>query len=260
MRTADRGRGTHPEEVQLVEAEEERRPDLEGLVYEGVLFDLFGTLVDFRTSFDRTLSRLLEDYRVGDQGGVFLESWRRFAFQGEQDGVFMTVREDFESSLATTLREMGVEGDLEKYAERLIDDLFESLRVADLYPEVQDVITTLEENGVAWGIVSNVDEGELLALVDHHGLSPTVSISSEAVKAYKPEAEIFEKALLALGLPASRVIHVGDSPSADVGGASKVGMGVAWVNRYGSEFPKNMPRPRWEIPDLSQVPRIVREG
>jgi putative hydrolase of the HAD superfamily len=49
----------------------------------------------------------------------------------------------------------------------------------------------------------------------------------------KPDRRIFEAACAAVGLPASRVLHVGDDPDLDVRGALGAGMPCAWINRHG---------------------------
>ena len=45
----------------------------------------------------------------------------------------------------------------------------------------------------------------------------------------KPHPEPFERALAALGTPASRTVHVGNSLSSDVAGAHAAGIASAWL-------------------------------
>ena len=229
-------------------------------VYEGVLLDLFGTLVDFRSTYQRTLGRILVENGLLEQTEAFREKWQRFVFQGVEDGAFVTVRVDFVRSLVKVLSELGVSGELGSYCTGVIDEMFESLRTAALFPEVRSVVEALEGNGVPWAVVSNVDEGDLQALLEHHTLNPTGTVSSEVVASYKPEAGPFERALEIMGLPSERVIHVGDSPYADVVGAAQCGLATVWVNRYDDTYPEDLPRPMWEFPDLSQVPRLISGG
>ena len=84
-------------------------------------------------------------------------------------------------------------------------------------------------------IVSNIDTIDVLKAIDFHQLSPTGIFTSEDAKAYKPRKEIFELALKSTGLHADEVIHIGDSLSSDVKGASSVGIKAIWLNRFGKK-------------------------
>ena len=59
-------------------------------------------------------------------------------------------------------------------------------------------------------------------------------------RAYKPKKELFEFALRATGLHADEVIHIGDSLSSDVRGASLVGIKAFWLNRFGKKIPEGV--------------------
>ncbi len=226
-------------------------------VYDGALIDLFGTLVDFNSVFQSTLGRVLVDNGMQDRAEDFKGRWQSFVFQGQARGSFVTVQQDFVESLSTVLLEMGSEDDTLHYAQYVIGEMFKELREAELFPEVPEVLAELESEGVQWAIVSNVDEEDLQAIVTNQGLRPTATISSERVMSYKPENAIFKAALRELDLPGSRVLHVGDSPIADVKGAVEAGLDVMWVNRRGDPFPEDLPPPHWDERDLSRLPALM---
>lgn len=101
-------------------------------------------------------------------------------------------------------------------------------------------------------VVSNIDTDDLDAVVAFHQLDLPCRITSEDVRSYKPRPEIFLAALDLLGLPAADVLHVGDSLTSDIAGATTLGMPVAWVNR------RARPRPPhklidYEITDLRDL-------
>ncbi len=232
-----------------------------GRHYEAVTLDLFGTLLDFRTVFNTTLQRILTDHDLVEKTQVFRDKWQEFTFQGIQGTEFVTVQEDFKVSLVWVLKELGVEGDLRSYADEVLDGMFHTLRRAELFPEVPNVLSSLDNAGIPWGIISNVDEEDLQAVVAHHGLKPMVTVSSERVVSYKPEAVLFETALQEMGgLDPSRVLHSGDTPIADVAGAIAAGLDVAWLNRYMVSYPADLPRATYDLPDLSPLPKLVLEG
>ena len=86
-------------------------------------------------------------------------------------------------------------------------------------------------------IVSNIDTADILKAIEYHNLTPTGVFTSEDAKAYKPRKELFELALRKTGLKADEVIHIGDSISSDVKGASSVNIKALWVNRFNKDIP-----------------------
>ena len=86
-------------------------------------------------------------------------------------------------------------------------------------------------------IVSNIDTADILQAIAFHGLHPAGVFTSEDAKSYKPRKELFELALMKTGLKGNEVIHIGDSLSSDVKGATAAGIGTLWLNRFGKSVP-----------------------
>ena len=74
---------------------------------------------------------------------------------------------------------------------------------------------------------------------------------------YKPSPLIFQQALEVLGLRPDEVLHVGDSLSADVGGAQAAGITAVWVNRRDRPVPDGID-PALVIGDLTDLPAKLR--
>lgn len=89
-------------------------------------------------------------------------------------------------------------------------------------------------------IVSNIDRDDILQAIKFHALKPDEVFTSEDAKSYKPRKELFELALNSTGLSADQVVHIGDSLSSDVKGASSVGINTIWINRGGREIPEGV--------------------
>lgn len=88
-------------------------------------------------------------------------------------------------------------------------------------------------------IVSNSrtdEQREKLRTIGMEGLFPTI-VTSEAVGAAKPEAEIFRAALRALHIDAGEAVMVGDSWDADVLGARGCEIPVVWYNARALPIP-----------------------
>ena len=70
----------------------------------------------------------------------------------------------------------------------------------------------------------------------------------------KPEPLLFEMALERLGCPAADCLMIGDRPDTDIAGAERLGIGTALVRtgRFppGRRWPKGLPRPDFDCPDL----------
>jgi 2-haloacid dehalogenase/putative hydrolase of the HAD superfamily len=106
-------------------------------------------------------------------------------------------------------------------------------------------------------VVSNIDTGDLEAVVAHHELDLPNRVTSEDVRSYKPRPEIYLSALDRLGLPAADVLHVGDSLTSDVAGANSLGIPVAWVNRRRRQPPPGV-QIDYEITDLRDLIPALR--
>ncbi len=103
--------------------------------------------------------------------------------------------------------------------------------VWDLYPEVGDVLDTLQRR-FDLSVISNFD-GRLRMILEHLGVSRFFShvfLSSE-LGADKPDPEIYRRALeLAAVLP-NETLHVGDDPVRDWEGAAAAGLSIFRLDR-----------------------------
>ena len=99
-----------------------------------------------------------------------------------------------------------------------------------LWPEAEEVLTTLKRRGYQIGLLSNGDEGMLQALSTRLPISCDHIFSSEQAGVYKPHAGIYQLPLQALGLSSDEVLHVAGSRT-DVMGAKAAGLRCAWSNR-----------------------------
>ncbi len=135
------------------------------------------------------------------------------------------------------LEKKSIEHTLEKFAsnenvEKLSDYMFQHWVKPPIFEESKEFF---EISPLPIYIVSNIDTNDVLKALDFHQLSPAGIFTSEDAKAYKPRKEIFELALRITGLHADEVIHIGDSLSSDVKGASSVGIKAIWLNRFGKK-------------------------
>jgi 2-haloacid dehalogenase/putative hydrolase of the HAD superfamily len=124
-----------------------------------------------------------------------------------------------------------------------------------LFPESKAVLAACD---IPICLVSNIDQAELDSALSHHQLSFDWVVTSEACRAYKPRREMFDKALSLVGLPAAKVLHVGDSYGSDIRGAKALKIPVLWINRKNRQVPQQGDTPDYVSADLSGILRLLR--
>lgn len=137
--------------------------------------------------------------------------------------------------------------------DELLRAQFEYWREPLLFNDTQEILGRID---VPVCVVSNIDRSDLEAAIRYHGLSFDHVLTSEDVRSYKPRPELFLQALKVLGVPGNDALHVGDSLSSDVAGATAVGVPVAWLNRTGREHPTEI-RPWAEVTSLTELADLL---
>lgn len=138
---------------------------------------------------------------------------------------------------ARDLEQLGVEDP----AGEIVADLhaaFTSPRWHRPYPESDEVLSELERRGLGPHIISNNTDllPETLRNIGWAGRLASVTYSQEA-GAEKPDPRIFRRALERAHASPHEAVHVGDSWSADVLGATRSGLRAIWVNRENEAAP-----------------------
>ena len=126
-----------------------------------------------------------------------------------------------------------------------------------IYEEAKPVAAKLSEEGLKLGLVSNslLPAFAIDGFLEDEGLLRyfPVRIYSSEVRYMKPHRRIFQLALGQLGLPADRVLFVGDRMDNDIRGAARVGMKTMLLLGDGPE-PRTRARPDHMIRRLSELP------
>lgn len=132
-------------------------------------------------------------------------------------------------------RELGIEEDAEKLADRVCDTFGEPSRWC-AYDDVAETLRRLKSQGYATGIISNWDP-RLASILDGLELSKDLDtvVSSAVVGLHKPDPRIFELACERVGVSPTEAIHVGDHHYADIVGATAVGMKAVLIDRHNAE-------------------------
>lgn len=165
-----------------------------------VLFDLDGTLLDTAPDMIFALNAIC---REEGAAAVAFERARGFVSNGAV-GLLRLAFPDFDPARDTELHRRY----LERYADRLAVE-------TRLFPLLDTLLTTLESQGVPWGVVTNKPRHLTQPLLVAMGLDDRSSctVSGDTLPERKPHPRPVQYALEQLGLQANpvRSIYVGDA-------------------------------------------------
>ena len=193
--------------------------------------DFYGTVVHEDGEVVKKISQLIyETGKAESPSEVDSFWWKDFQnlFNNSYGNTFETQRALEKKSIKHTLEKFASNENIDK----LSNYMFEHWVKPPIFEESKKFF---EISPLPIYIVSNIDTKDVLKAIDFHQLSPSGIFTSEDAKAYKPRKELFELALNTTGLHADEVIHIGDSLSSDVKGASSVGIKAIWLNRFNKE-------------------------
>jgi putative hydrolase of the HAD superfamily len=134
----------------------------------------------------------------------------------------------------------------------------------EVYPEVPEVLSTLADQGLRLGVISNWDH-RLPALLEELDLARFFGTLTYSQKAgmEKPDPRIFLQALAELEVEPSSALHVGDGGLEDVEGAVAAGMNALRLvrpDRLNVLGRRGRQEPAGDLRDLSSLPERVASG
>ena len=194
--------------------------------FEGVLLDVDGTLVDSNDAHAEAWVRAFSDhgYKVS-----FDEVRQRIGKGGDKIVVELVGLED-DDPTAKAISEDRIDFFLERLAPTLHG-----------FPAARDLVRRMKDQGLKIGVASSAKADELKTLLRIARVDDLIGMetSSEDAENSKPDPDIVVAALKKIGLPASRVVMLGDTPY-DVQAAACAGVAVIAFRSGG-----------WEAEDLA---------
>ncbi|WP_206107724.1 HAD family hydrolase [Paludisphaera rhizosphaerae] len=191
------------------------------LPFEGVLFDVDGTLIDSNDAHAEAWLRAFDahGYKV-----TFPEIRERIGKGGDKMVMELVgLKEDDPTAMAIN----------EDRADFFLEQLVPTLHG---FPAARDLIQRMKEDGLRIGVASSAKTDELKALLKIARIADLIEAqtSSDDAENSKPDPDIVVAAVEKLGLPADRVVMLGDTPY-DVQAAARAGVAVIAVRSGGWE-------------------------
>ena len=217
--------------------------------FEIFTFDCYGTLINWEDGILRCLHRILAVHGKDTSDATILQLYGEFEARAEQ-GEYRRYREVLQSVVEQFGEQLGfAPTDQETHS------LPESLPLWKPWPDTVSALCELQ-NHFRLAIVSNVDDDLFAATQPQLGVEFAQVITAQQAGAYKPSLKIFELALSRIGVPAHRVLHVGQSLYHDVLPAQSLGLATVWVNRPSARTGMGAVKAAEGRPDL-QVSSLV---
>ena len=215
-------------------------------------FDCYGTLIDWEGGVGAFLYGLA--LRQGEAnlepGWALRERWEAIQFELIR-GAYRPYKEVLAESLRLWMGERGY-----PWEEADGDAWVRAMRSWQPFPETRPALMRARAAGLRLAIVSNTDDDIIEHSLRHLGVPFDEVVTAEQCRAYKPSPVNFERALVRVGEPAERVLHVAFGFKYDIGPAQRLGFRTAWVNRHveaapGEERPDHVWRDLWGLAELA---------
>jgi 2-haloacid dehalogenase len=213
-----------------------------------LLFDVFGTVVDWRGSVVRAGAALSERTGVAVDWPAFADRWRREGYLAPIGRIVAGAEpwREVESLLGAQFDEQAAEAGLLHLPAKELAALRSVWHHLDPWPDARPGLDRLRRAHVV-APLSNGGFAMLTTMAKRAGLPWDCIISTELFRAYKPDPAAYRGGAGLLGLPEAQVMLVAAHPG-DLRAAQRAGLRAAYVPRP-AEWGPGAPAP--EPPDPS---------
>jgi 2-haloacid dehalogenase len=216
---------------------------------QAVLFDTFGTVVDWRSGIGAAVRHIAGEHGFMVDAEAFADSWRA-KYEPSIDPVrrgtrpFTTLTQLHRENLTATLAEFGLE-----LASSEVDDLNHAWEQLPPWPDSVEGLALLKQ-GYIVGPLSNGNVGLLTRMAKQAGLPWDVIIGSDITRRYKPQPEAYLRAANLLELEPAQIMMAA-AHNYDLAAAHRAGLSTAFVLRpteHGPAQTTNLrPEAEWDV-------------
>jgi putative hydrolase of the HAD superfamily len=202
------------------------------LKFRAVLFDAAETLFTTRGSVGEIYGRVARKYGSKVSSDVIQEAFFRH-FKGAGPLSLDDQKRWWKDTVHRVFNDVGMVQNFDQF----FDEVYEKFRGAQgwvLFPETLEVLEELKRRKFKLGVISNFDT-RIYSVMESLGIRDffdAITLSSETGYS-KPDREIFDAAVAAIGLPASQILFVGDSLEDDVEAGLRAGLRAVLIDRTG---------------------------
>ena len=203
-----------------------------GQAVRAVLFDVFGTVVDWRSGVAAAVRRFAAGQGLELDAGVFADAWRarygpamRRVSAGERPFAPLDVLH--RENLDGVLKDLGL--DPGRFGPAALDELNRAWHFLPPWPDSVPGITALKRDYIV-GPLSNGNTSLLVDMAKAGGLPWDVILGSDVSRAYKPAVEAYLRPAAMLGLEPGEVM-LAAAHEADLAAAREAGLAAAFISR-----------------------------
>jgi 2-haloacid dehalogenase len=223
-----------------------------GRTVRAVLFDIFGTVVDWRSGIAAAVRAFAERRGLGLDAEALADSWRA-RYQPAMERVrsgqrpFVSLDVLHRENLDDALRAHDVDPAVIEPAG--LDTLARAWHFLPPWPDSIEGLARIRR-GYIVGPLSNGNTALLLDMAKAAGLPFDVILGSDISQAYKPDPDAYRRPAAILGLEPGEVMLAAAHP-ADLAGSRRAGLATAFIARpdeYGPGQARDLPAdPGWDL-------------
>jgi len=219
--------------------------------FQAITFDCYGTLIDWESGILRVLRPLLAEHGKPVSHEEILELYAEL-----EPSIQAAAYRPYRSVLGEVVRGVGQHYGFSVSLDEA-NSLAASLKNWLPFPDTVTALRSLKSK-YRLGIISNTDDGLFSETAQHLPVAFDWVVTAEQARSYKPSLAIFEQALKKIGLPAKKILHVGQSVFHDVIPAQHLGMSTVLVTRRGPGAVRRVrAQPDLEVPDLKTLAQMA---
>jgi 2-haloacid dehalogenase len=194
-------------------------------------FDVFGTVVDWRTSVIREVEAVAARFGVQVDAGAFADDWR---YDGYVGGIGKILRGELPFMTTDELHRRKLESLLEEHGMTALDEtgrdhLNRAWHRLDPWPDSGEGLARLRTKYIC-STLSNGNVALLVNMARHAGLQWDCVLAADILGFFKPQPECYQSGARFLGLEPGQVLMVA-AHRQDLLSAQKAGLQAAFVPR-----------------------------
>lgn len=174
-----------------------------------------------------------------------------------RDGFALTAAGDngsFAGIGAEALRGLFAGMDVDRTPDAAVDHVMTGLTGLGLHADVPEGVKALKAAGFRLVTLTNGSTGVAEKLFTEAGIRDSFELllSVEGAQSWKPGRAAYEYAASACGAAPGELLLVAVHPW-DIHGAARAGLGTAWINRPGGQYPGYFQAPDYTVPGLDRL-------